>query len=91
MPRRIKDNNKSIFVKFFDDATTKEIHSLFDSLNVKGMRVSTLLNRWAVEVPFWKEDFYEDKFTQSEIVEKVHENLNRRRASRQDGDENDGE
>lgn len=81
MPRRIKDKNKSIFVKFLDDVSTKEIYSLFDSLSVKGLKVSTLINRWAVEVPFWKEEFYTDKFVESEIVERVHENPNKRRGS----------
>lgn len=80
MPKRIvKDKNKSIFVKFEEGATSKEIYSLFNSLGVSGVKVSIFINRWAVEVPFWKEDFYVDKFRQSDLVETVHENFDKRR------------
>ena len=74
MPRRFRDNNKSIFVKFYDDVGDQEVGALLSSLGVAGIKVSNLINRWAVEVPFWKEGFFLEKFdAETELVEMVHE------------------
>lgn len=78
MPKRIKDKNKSIFVKFYSNVIDEEIDSLFNSLKVTGTRVSSLINRWAIEVPFWKEEFFVKKFQENEMVEIVHENFDRK-------------
>jgi hypothetical protein len=36
------------------------------------VRVSTIINRWAVDVPFWKEDHYAEKFLESDLVERIY-------------------
>jgi hypothetical protein len=81
MPKKIKDKNKSIFVKFYEDIDDKEINSLLVSMGVFGTRVSNLINRWAIEVPFWREESFMTKFSENELVEKVHEGFERKRKS----------
>lgn len=88
MPKRFKDRNKSLFVKFYDDVVEEEIGDLLSSLNVSGTRVSNLINRWAIEIPFWKEGHFIEKFYESDIVERIHESFNRKRVNR-DQEEND--
>jgi len=86
MPKRMKDNNRSVFVKFYDDVSSKEIHSMLAMLGVWGTKVSTIVNRWAVEVPFWKEEQFVAKFYDDEDkVELVHESFDKRRSSCQEG------
>ena len=95
MPKRIKDKNKSIFVKFYSSVNEEEIHSFLNSLKVTGTRVSSLINRWAIEVPFWKEDFFVKKFQENESVELVHESfdrkVNRTRFNDEEGEDTDSE
>ncbi|NBP03975.1 MAG: hypothetical protein EBU90_28555 [Proteobacteria bacterium] len=92
MPRRFKDRNKSIFVKFYDDVGDEEVGELLSSLGVAGIRVSNLINRWAVEIPFWKEGFFVEKFdAEVELVEKVHESFDRKRTNYEMEDEGNGE
>ena len=92
MPRRFKDRNKSVFVKFYDDVCEEEVGELLSSLGVAGIRVSNLINRWAVEVPFWKEGFFLEKFdAETELVEKVHDSFDRKRTNYGAEDEGDGE
>jgi len=79
MPKRIKDKNKSLFVKFHEDVAEKEVHSFLYKMGVSGVRVSSLISRWAVEVPFWKEDFYADKLLDSGLTEVIHESFDRKR------------
>lgn len=79
MPKRISDKNRSIFVRFRDETTEKEIRSELARLGMSGSRVSNLVNRWVLEVPFWKEEEYSAMLAQSEFVETVHENFDRRR------------
>lgn len=81
MPKRIKDKNRSIFVKFVQDATSKDINSLLDPLGAKAIRVSSLINRWVVEVPFWKAESCMDKMENSGLIETIHEDFSRRRGS----------
>jgi hypothetical protein len=91
MPRRFKDRNKSIFVKFYDDVGDKEVGELLSSLGVAGTRVSNLINRWAVEIPFWKEGFFVEKIdAEIDLVEKVHDSFDRKRTNHAEG-EGDGE
>lgn len=90
MPRRFKDKNKSIFVKFYDDVGDEEVGELLSSLGVAGIKVSNLINRWAVEVPFWKEGFFVEKFdAETELVERVHESFDRKRTNCSEGDGDD--
>lgn len=91
MPKRIKERNKSIFVKFYDDVTDQQACKLMASFGVTGTRVSTLLKRWAIEVPFWKEEFYCDKFLGSDLVETIHENFDRKRTRSDFYEETEGE
>ena len=72
MPKRFKDNKRTIFVKFNEDVTDKEARRAMSSMDVGGTKVSTLINRWAVEVPFWKEALFVERFYQNELVERVH-------------------
>jgi hypothetical protein len=81
MPRRFKDRNKSIFVKFYDDIMDEEVGELLSSFGVSGTRVSNLINRWAVEIPFWKEGVFVENFSESELVEKVHDSFDRKRTN----------
>lgn len=92
MPRRFKDRNKSIFVKFYDDVSDEEVGEMLSSVGVSGVRVSNLINRWAVEVPFWKEGFFVERFdAETELVEKVHESFDRKRTNYGSEEDNDGE
>lgn len=91
MTNRIKDKNKSIFVKFHDDVSDKEVCKLMSSIGVNGTRVSTLLKRWAIEVPFWKEDFYCEKFLNNALVETIHESFDRKRTAWSKADEHQEE
>jgi hypothetical protein len=69
------NKNSSIVVKFYP-ATTKEIKKLLDSHNLFGVKVSNIINRWAIDVPFWKEEYYCNKLSESELVEKTYRNPN---------------
>jgi hypothetical protein len=79
MPKRFNDKNRSIFVRFHEDATEKEIRSELASLRISGFRVSNLINRWVLEVPFWKEEEFSEMLAENEFVERLHPNLDRRR------------
>ena len=72
MPKRIKDKNTGIVVKFYPNVIDQEILDLFNSLEISGVRASNLVNRWAVEVPFWKEESFAKKLSNNEMVEKVY-------------------
>jgi hypothetical protein len=82
MPKRIKDKNKSIFVKFNDEIDDKKINEFLNSLGIYGTRVSSLINRWAVEIPFWREGHFTEKMLESDLVNTVHENFNLKRKNR---------
>jgi hypothetical protein len=84
MPKRMKDKNRSVFVKFHEDVSSKEIHSMLAMLGVSGTKVSSIINRWAVEVPFWKEEQFVAKFYDDDKVELVHESFDKRRTSYQE-------
>lgn len=79
MPKRVKDKNKSIFVKFKDDTNDKQVNEFLNSLGIYGTRVSNLMNRWAIEIPFWREGHFTEKMLESELVAKVHENFDMKR------------
>jgi hypothetical protein len=75
MKKKINNINKNTTVLVnFHPATDKEINKLLNSLNITGIKVSNLIPRWALEVPFWKEKYYIEKLSDSELVEKVYSN-----------------
>jgi hypothetical protein len=74
----MKKNNKkkiklaNIIVKFYP-CTDKDVKEYLSSLNLEGIRVGSLINRWAVDVPFYKQSYFSKKFLENEIlVEKVY-------------------
>ena len=71
MPTRSKDKNNTLMVRFYDDVADKEVHSMLAWLGISGTRVSTLIKRWAVEVPYWREEEFLDKLYESELVDVV--------------------
>jgi hypothetical protein len=77
MPKRPKDKYNTILIKFYDDVGDKEARSLLAHLGVGGSRVSTLIKRWAVEVPYWREEEYLNKFYDSELVMAVHDSFDK--------------
>lgn len=81
MPTRYKDKNNTLLVRFYEDVSDKEAHSFLAWLGVSGTKVSTLIKRWAVEVPYWKEEDFLDKFYSSEIVEVVHDHFDKTKIS----------
>lgn len=91
MPKRINDKHRSIFVKFHHDVMESEIRSELALMGISGSKVSSLVNRWVLEVPFWKEEEYMEKFYDNELVEAVHENFDRRRRPAQEEGEDDGQ
>ena len=48
-------------------------------LGISGVRVSNLVNRWAVEVPFWKEEIFTEKLQNSDLVERINEGFDKKR------------
>jgi hypothetical protein len=77
MPKRFKDKNNTILVKFYDDVADKEVHSTLAWMGVSGVRVSTLIRRWAVEVPYWRVEEYLDKLYESNLVQAVHDSFDK--------------
>lgn len=71
MPSRSRDKNNTLIVRFYEDVADKEVHALLAWMGVSGTRVSTLIRRWAVEVPYWREEEFLDKLYASELVEVV--------------------
>lgn len=91
MPKRIKDQNKSIFVKFNDNASDSEINSFLYKLGISGVRASSLINRWVIEIPFWKENYFLDKMNSSQLVLAVHDNFHRKNTREEIEEENSHE
>ena len=81
MPKRFNDRLRSVFVKFYDDVPDEEVDNDLRSMGVSGSRVSTLVNRWVLDVPFWREEEYVDKLWDNGLVEMVYENADTRRRS----------
>lgn len=71
MPSRVKDKNNTLVVKFYDDVSDKEVHEMLAWMGISGCRVSSLLKRWAIEVPYWKEREFAEKLYQKDIVESI--------------------
>jgi hypothetical protein len=69
------NKNTSIIVKFID-CTDDEIDESLKSINLSGVRVSNLINRWAIEVPFWKEQYHTEQLKKLDLIDTVHTSLN---------------
>lgn len=91
MPVRFKDKNNTLLVKFHDNVTSQEAHSFFAWLGISGTKVSTLINRWAVEVPYWKEEEFLDKFYESELILTVHNHFDKATIAAEQDEENSDE
>lgn len=91
MPTRQKDKYNTLLVKFYEDVADKEAHSTLAWLGVSGSRVSTLIKRWAVEVPYWKEDEFINKFYASDLVESVHGSFDKNEAPQEGSFDEQGE
>lgn len=88
----MKKNNKkktklaNIIVKFYP-CSDNDVKEYLNSLELEGTRVSNLINRWAVDVPFWKQNYFSKKFLENEIlVEKVYVT---KKDPKRNGEEND--
>ena len=77
MPKRFRDKHNTILVKFYEDITDREVRSTLAMMGVSGTRVSSLVRRWAVEVPYWVEKEYVEKFYESELVQAVHNSFDK--------------
>jgi hypothetical protein len=75
MKKKANNSNKNTnIVVNFNSNSDKEINKFLKSLNLSAVRVSNLFSRWAIDVPFWKEDYFAQKLSESEIVEKIYRN-----------------
>jgi len=70
--KKNKRKFSNVIVKFYpcSDETVKEY---LENLGLEGIRVGSLINRWAVDVPFWKQNHFSNKLLENEnLVEKVY-------------------
>jgi len=91
MPKRMRDNNKSIFVKFYEDVSDQEVNAMLADLGISGGRVSSIVNRWVLEIPFWKEGFFIERFSEGNLVETIHESFDKKRktTTEEQGEDNE--
>jgi len=68
---RSKLNRHNTLLIKFNITSDNYISSWFNGFNLEHFKCSSLIQRWAVEVPFWKEEEYIDKFFDSSIVESI--------------------
>lgn len=61
----------SLIVTFYE-ASEKEINKFLKENDVFGVSVSSMFNRWSIEVPFWREQDFINKFSEHELVKSVH-------------------
>jgi hypothetical protein len=85
MPKRTRDKYNTLLVKFYENATDKEVRSVLAHMGLNGTRVSTLVRRWAVEVPYWLEGDYIVKFYNNDMVEAIHNSFNKTEESEEQG------
>lgn len=71
--KNVLNKNSNIVVNFYC-YSDKKISKFLKDLNLSGVRVSNIINRWAIDVPFWKEDYYAEKLLESTMVEKIYRN-----------------
>jgi hypothetical protein len=77
MPKRIRDKFNTVLVKFYEDVADKEARSALALMGVSGTRVSALVKRWAVEVPYWQEQEFVEKFYDCDLVLAVHNSFDK--------------
>lgn len=77
MPKRIRDKFNTVLVKFYDNVADKEVRSALAMMGASGTRVSTLIRRWAVEVLYWQEDEFVEKFHECDLVQAVHNSFDK--------------
>ena len=87
MPSRTRDKFNTLLVKFYQDVTDKEARAELVSMGASGTRVSTLIRRWAVEVPYWLESEFVEKFYESELIQAVNNSFDKE--AQQDGQPED--
>lgn len=75
----MENKNKFLNVVINFDCSEKKINKLLKSLSLSGVRVSGIINRWAVDVPFWKKDYYLEKLIESDLIEKIFPIVTNRR------------
>lgn len=88
MPTRTSDKNNTLLVKFYDEADDKTVKGILATMGISGTRVSTLIRRWAVEVPYWREEEFLYKFYDNELVQAIHESFDKEKEEK-DGETNE--
>ena len=88
MPTKTKDKNNTILVKFYDDVSDVEARAMLATMGISGTRVSTLIKRWAVEVPYWREEEYLYKLYDSDLVLAVHESFDKEKEAADEPEQN---
>lgn len=68
---RFKSNKYNTLLIKFNIDSDGQIISWFRNFNLEHFKVSNLIQRWVVEVPFWKEEEYIQEFFDSTIVESI--------------------
>ena len=68
--RRLSNLSKtnSLLIKFNIDSDN-QIISWFRNFNLEFFKVSSLVQRWVVEVPFWKEEEYDESMSNRELID----------------------
>ena len=64
------NKHNTLLLKFNTDSDS-EVESWLGNFNLEFFKVSSLIQRWAVEVPFWKEEEYIQKFFKCSMVESI--------------------
>jgi hypothetical protein len=83
MTKKKNNLNKNVCVLLkFIECSDKDVQNSLGKINLEGTRVSNLINRWVVDVPFWKESYYRDQLSKIDIIEKIYPNSNQRPSSR---------
>lgn len=62
----------SCLIVTFYTATENEINDFLNSYNVSGVRASSIIPRYAVEVSSWKEKEFIEEFSKNELVKSIH-------------------
>jgi len=61
----------SCLIVTFYTATDREINEFLNDHKISGVSVSTIIPRWALEVPSWKERELIDEFSKHDLVKSV--------------------
>jgi len=69
------NKNVCILLKFME-CSDEDIKNSLKEMNLEGARVSNLINRWVVDVPFWKEKYYREQLSKINLIDKIYPNIN---------------